>query len=213
MFEAYIILLSVCFASFLINRKKILYYISPLGWLVGYALISELAGHYLDDQQLFDNPRQHLYQLVELWLLCLTYYWYYQSEKADRLRRMVPVLLAVFTLLYVFISFYVEGIYNDCIINFLITSVLMITLSTKFFYKLYIESTEINVLSFGFFWINAGNLLYASGTFFQMGLYTYVKSFNPVLAEDFMIINHVLNYFLYANYMAAFLCTKKFLYS
>lgn len=213
MFKAYIILLAVCVVSFVVDKKKIPFYLTPLGFLVGFVLIEELVCHYMKLKGINAHPVHHLYQFVELWALGLTYLFYYKEEKQEAMVKLTRAGLIILTILFPVVSFYVEGIYNECIINFLINSLMIILLSTHFFYKLYSENTEINVLQFGFFWINAGNLIYTCGTFFQMGLYSYVKSINPALAEDLNMINHVLNYFLYANYLAAFLCTKKYLYS
>jgi hypothetical protein len=213
MFQAYIILLSAGFCCFVFNCKKLPVYIIPLGFLVGFVLIEELACYSMKRSDTNTNPVHHLYQLVELYALGLSYYFYYKEKGTKPILKMVPAFFILLGFIYIAISFYAEGIYNESIINFLINSLLMIIFSTHFFYKLYFESTEINVLSFGFFWINAGNLIYACGTFFQMGLYTYVRSINPALADDLNMINHVLNYFLYANYLAAFLCTKKYLFS
>jgi len=206
MFKAYVLLLLICLAIFLINKKKLPPYFVYLGWLVAVIIVFEPLKMYLQEREVNINPLNHLYHFIELWLLCLTYYNYF----SDRfLKKIILIILAVLTLAYPLISFFVEGIFNDCNLGFLINSILMIIFSLVFFYDLYSSNAEIKVLSFGFFWINCGTLIYTCGTFFQMGLSSYVKNLNEQLADDLNIINHVLNYFLYFTYAAGFLCTKE----
>lgn len=204
MFTIYITLLCACFLCFIMNRKKLPHYFAFCGVLVFVVIGTELI-----KQQVDANPVNHLYQLVELWLISLMYYEYYKENKNYFIVTALPLLLIVLTTLHLFISFYVEGIYNESTLGFIVNSLLTILLSTFFFYDLYSKNTEINIASYGFFWINAGNLLYACGTFFQMGLYAYVKKINPVLADELNLINQVLNYFLYVTYLVGFLCTVK----
>jgi len=206
MFQAYVFLLLICLTIFLINRKKLPPYFIYLGWLVAVTIVFEPLKMYLSKRNVSYNPLNHLYQFIELWLLCLTYYNYFSIKV---LKKIILITLAVLTLAYPLISFFLEGMYNDCNLSFLINSILMIIFSMVFFYDLYITNTEIKVLSFGFFWINCGNLIFTCGTFFQMGLYSYLKNLNPQMANDLYTINHVLNYFLYFTYAAGFLCTKQ----
>jgi len=206
MFKAYVFLLLICLAIFLINRKKLPPYFIYLGWLVAVVIVFEPLKMYLGNRHVNFNPLNHLYQFIELWLLCLTYHNYFSDRSS---KKIILIILAVLTLVYPLISFFVEGIFNDCNFSFLINSILVIIFSLVFFYDLYTTNTEVKVLSFGFFWINCGNLIYTCGTFFQMGLHSYVKHLNADLADDLNVINHILNFFLYFTYGAGFLCTKR----
>ncbi|MES2847818.1 MAG: hypothetical protein V4685_02095 [Bacteroidota bacterium] len=209
MFGIYITLLTACFLCFLAYKKKLPKYLHFAGWLVGLVIITELFKYSMNGKKSIINPVEHFYQLIEIWLLLMCYYVYNKENKNETIVKAIPFVLIAVSVLYPFISFYIEGINNECTLSFLINSLLLILLSLLFFYNLYVKNTEINILSFGFFWINAGNLVYLCGTFFQMGLYAYILKTNPALAQELKIINHVLNYFLYATYLVAFLCTAK----
>jgi hypothetical protein len=209
MFWIYIILLAACFFCFLVNKKKLPKYLQYIGWLVGLVIIIELFKPLLKKNGINKHSLEHFYHLIEIWLFLLCYYTYNKENKNRPVVKAIPFLLIAVSVLYPFISFYIEGISNACTLCFLINSVLLILFALCFFYDLYVKNTEVNILSFGFFWINAGNLVYLCGTFFQMGLNAYILKTNPELAKELENINHVLNYFLYGTYLVAFLCTAK----
>ncbi len=207
MFEAYIGLLLLCLCVYLINRKKLPSYFIYLGWLIVAVLLTEVVSRYIDSIGINTNPLDHLYQLLEIWLLSLAYYHVLKNKK---IRKIIITVLVLVSIVYPVSSFFLEGIYNDCILSYLLNGILIISLSLVFFQELYNdENPEMNILSHGFFWINCGNLIYYSGSFFQMGLNTYIRDFNPELAAQLKSIGHVLNYFLYATYLIGFLCIKK----
>lgn len=206
MFEGYIILIIICFSAYLANRKHLPSYFIYLGCLVFIVLVIEALKFFLRAGKIEVNPIGHLYQLIELWMVCLTYYHYFSKASV---KKTIAVLLIVLTPLYFFISVQYEKIWNESILSFSINSCLYIAFSLIFFYDLYTKGIQSDILTYAFFWINCGNLIYACGTFFQMGLQSYVNKIDPQLNEDLNIINHILNYFLYATYTAGFLCTKK----
>lgn len=206
MFQAYILLLLLCLCVYLINRKKLPPYFVFLGWLIAVVIVDELVSVYLNTIGLNSNPLDHLYQLFEICLLSLVYY---HELKNKTLKKIIIAALVFVSIFYPVSSFILEGIYNDCMLSYLINGILIIFLSLAFFGEMYFRKSEINILSYGFFWINSGNLVYCSGSFLQMGLNTYIKDFNPALSNELIVINHVLNIFLYATYLIGFLCIKK----
>lgn len=206
MFEGYIILIIVCFTSYLLNRKRLPSYYIYLGCLIGIVLLIEMLKFFLKIKKIDVNPIEHLYQLIELWLMCLLYYHFFSK---DVLKKVIAVLLIVLTPLFFFISVQYEKIWNESVLSFSINSCLYIAFSLIFFYDLYTNGIQSDILGYTFFWVNCGNLIYACGTFFQMGLQSYLNRIDPQLNDDLKIINHILNYFLYATYTIGFLCIKK----
>jgi len=56
------------------------------------------------------------------------------------------------------------------------------------------------------FWVCTGILFFFAGTFFQMGLHSFLFRTNRELANRLYVINHLLNILLYGLLTVGFLC-------
>jgi hypothetical protein len=109
------------------------------------------------------------------------------------------------------LSIWVEGIFNPNTASFIIGSILIILYSILYKYQLFTSPpTKESLLINPFFWINTANLFFYCGTFFQMGLDSYIRKGNAALADQLHIIIYGLNYMLHLLYLIGFLCKRIF---
>lgn len=206
MFYAYVLLLVFCL--FFYYQKKNLFpdYYKYIHYLLVFVLLVELIKEFFKRKGININPLNHFYEVIELILLSFFFYYLLDNKKIKKLIISIGPLLLV---AYIVISIFVEGVYNNNTFSFISESIVMSFFSAVFFFELYISTVEKKVIDNPAFWICAGILIYNCGTFFQMGLHNYLEKRNHTLAEQLKIINYVLNYFLYATYLAGFICIKK----
>ena len=114
--------------------------------------------------------------------------------------------------LHLFVIIYITYLLYLSIIRYIyLLSIIVIFYGLRYIYQLYDSPPETSsLLTVPFFWINTGNLFFYCGTFFQMGLNSYIDSLDSNLAADLQIINKALNYTLYIFYFIGFTCRKIF---
>ena len=94
--------------------------------------------------------------------------------------------------------------------SYMLGAALSVFWASLFFYELYHRQETYRLKELPEFWISTGVLIFFAGSFFQMGLLTYlIRTGNGEIANRLYLINHLLNIFLYSLYAVGFLCRKK----
>jgi hypothetical protein len=206
MFELYILLLFGCLVAYFVNRKNLPASFLNLAMLlivaIGFELIKQFQWGVNQNLHFLD----HLYQPIEFTLLSSVYYHTFNNPF---FKKTIIVFITVFLVFAFIASVFIEGIGQENTASFLLESFLLVVLSCLYIFELFEKPLFDNLLKIPFFWINTGILFYCAGTFFQMGLHSYFTARNPKLAEQLRLISHILNYFLYANFLTGFLCRRQ----
>ncbi len=148
----------------------------------------------------------HIYQPVELLLLCG---FYYAVFKKKSLRRITIVLIVIFLIscsIYYYLN--IDAFFEPNFTDFTIEAAIICVLGVTFFIDMLKINEKVILKQFTAFWLNALHLIFYGGCIFVMGFYYSLHTTNPKLAQEFLNINHFLNLFLYAGYSIIFVCTK-----
>jgi hypothetical protein len=207
-FFLYSLLIIACLVAYQLNKQSLPSYLRYLQYLLAIALFFEVGSEILTVRNINSNFIDHLYQPIELILLSALYYHALNKNSHMTIIRLgVPVALSASLIL----SVWIEGIFNPNTASFIIGSIFIILYSVLYKYQLFASPpTKESLLVNPIFWINTANLFFYCGTFFQMGLDSYIRKGNASLADELHIINHGLNYMLYVLYLIGFLCKRIF---
>lgn len=207
-FSFYILLIIACLVAYLLNKQSFPSYFINFLYLFIAVIVFELTALALQSIDVNHNFLDHLYQPVEVTLLSVVYYHVipYRSFK-----KMMFFIIPLFWMFCLYASVFAEGITEPNTISFIAGSIIIIFYSMVYLVQLFTEPpTKDNLLAIPFFWINTGHLFFYFGTFFQMGMDTYIRSIDFALAEKLVVINYALNFTLYLLYLNGFLCRKVF---
>src|SRR5687767_14610849 len=146
--------------------------------MLGIVLLFEIAGAVLRHYNINNNILDHLYQPIEFTLLSVIYY---HAISHRTFRKLIKFIVGIFILVSVLSSVWVEGIFAPNTISFIIGSTFIIFYSIVFMFQLYtLPPTAESLLVNPFFWINTAHLFFYCGTFFQMGLDSYLRKQNEI---------------------------------
>lgn len=205
-FNIYIALVIACLVACSIYRKFIPRYYKYFQILLSSIIVFEVAGYLLPTP--YNNILDHLYQPFEFTFISLIYR---ETIKGETFKNCIKYLIPIFWVVAIILSVAVEGITSYNTYSFILGSVIIIFYGLRYIYELYDSPPETNsLLTVPFFWINTGNLFFYCGTFFQMGLNSYIDSLDPDMATGLQVINKALNYALYIFYFIGFVCRKIF---
>lgn len=208
LFSFYILLLIACLATLLLNRQSLPSYFSYFLYLLLVVIVFEVAGQTLSREHLNANFLDHVYQPLEVTILSLVYA---RVVVSLTFRRVVAFLVPAFWAFAAFSTFYVEGIASANTASFIGSTLVISFYALVYVYQLYnLPPSSESLLTVPFFWINTGHLFFYFGTFFQMGMDSYIRQADPALAGRLVVINHALNFALYLLYLIGFSCRKVF---
>jgi hypothetical protein len=169
-------------------------------------IVFETCGEVLDYYQINNYFLDHIYQLIELTLLSVIFWYVIDSPSFRQLNKTVTLTYWVVAL---FCSLYLEGFDYENKISFFLGSLIIIFYSFRYIYRLYsVPPGQENLLANPFFWIVTAHLFYYYGIFFYMGLKSFIK--DESMRERLRVINMGLNYTLYILYLIGFLCKRIF---
>jgi hypothetical protein len=135
-------------------------------------------------------------------------YLYASHFRNQRACQIVIISIGLFLLLSITESFLLPN-YFKARFNFLLRSLLIISLVLYYFYELYTDDLVLRLQNEPLFWISVGNFFFYTGTFFVMGLVAKLEKVNFELSEKVFLINPMLNIFLYSMFTVGFLCKPK----
>lgn len=206
MLEAYLVVLTVCLVIALLRRHSITARLVWILVLVCTTWAVEAIGYGLLRT---NQPTYWLYQLftpIEYALLAGFFHSVLLSRGG---RRAVLISVGVVTV-SAGVYAYRVGVHLPNSYTFMLGAALLMFWASCFFYELYHRQETFRLLQLPEFWISSGVLVFYAGSFFQMGLLTYLlRGGNHELADRLYIINHLLNIFLYSLYAVGFLCRTK----
>jgi hypothetical protein len=205
MFTAYIALIVLCILTLLVNRQNLPRYFIYLLVLLSIVVIVEILEEYLQRIHINSYPLDHLYQPIEFGLLSIVYF---KSFENPLIKKLLKTITPIFILYALIMSIFVEGIFHINTISFLTSCFLFVVISILYILELYFKNEEENPAKDPFFWINTGILFYSCGVFLQMGLYNFFENRAPDIAKQLNIINQLLNFFLYFNFLIGFMCKR-----
>ena len=201
-YTLYIVLIASCLVSSILNRKLLGRFALFFSVLLGITLVFESLTYVIDME--YKNLLNHLYQPLEFTLMILIYQ---RVIIYSWFKKLVLPTILVFWSVSIGLSAGVEGLYEPNTLSFLIGSVLIIGLATIYHIQLLTTpGKETSIFRVPFFWINTGNLFFFLGTFFQMGLNTYLQDRAPDIAHELILINIAMNLILYTLYLIGTLC-------
>jgi len=154
------------------------------------------------------NILDHLYEPIEFTIITLIYsktihYKWFKLAK-------FPIIFS-FWLLAIILSIFIEGLVERNMLSFIIGSFGTIVYAFIYKYQLFTTPpTKESLFRLSFFWINTAHLFFYLGTFFQMGMDTYLHAKAPETAYDLFLINYIMNYTVYGLYIIGMLCKKIF---
>jgi len=207
-FFLYSLLIIACLVVYQLNKQSLPSYLQYIQILLAIALVFEVSAEILRHYNINHYFLDHLYQPIELVLLSTVYYHAIDNKSV---RKTIKLIVLLYVFASIILSVWVEGIANPNTGSFIIGSTLIIFYSILYKYQLFtLPPTKESLLVNPFFWINTANLFFYCGTFFQMGLDSYIRKENATLADQLHVINHGLNYTLYILYLTGFLCKRIF---
>jgi hypothetical protein len=207
-FSLYSLLIIACLVAYQLNKQSLPAYLRYLQYLLAIALIFEVSAEILSLYDINSYFLDHFYQPIELIFLSTLYYHAIDNKTFRKTIRAVVLLALIVSIV---LSIWVEGIFNPNTASFIIGSTLIILYSILYKYQLFTSPpTKESLLINPFFWINTANLFFYCGTFFQMGLDSYIRKGNAALADQLHIIIYGLNYMLHILYLIGFLCKRIF---
>lgn len=194
--------------AYLLNKQSFPSYFINFLYLFIVVIVFELAALVLENAGVNHNFLDHLYQPLEISLLSGVYY---HVVPDPRFKRIVIIAVPAFWIFAAYASIVLEGIGEPNTISFVAGSIIIIFYSMVYVVQLFTTPPlQDNLLSIPFFWINTGHLFFYFGTFFQMGMDSYIRSVDLALANKLVVINYALNFTLYLLYLNGFLCRKVF---
>ena len=207
-FILYCLLIIACLVAYQLNKLSLPFYLRYLQFLLAIGLVFEVSSEILALHNINTNFLDHLYQPIELVFLSVIYY---HAIGKRSIRKMIGIVVPITVMISIISSVWLEGVENPNTASFIVGSTLIVILSIIYKYQLFTSPpTRESLLANPFFWINTANLFFYCGTFFQMGLDSYIRKGNAVLADQLHIINHGLNYMLYVLYLIGLLCKMIF---
>ncbi len=201
--EAYNLVLTGCLGIALWRRNHLTANLSWILYLVCVTWLVEAIGYGLLRTK---QSNFWLYQAltpIEYGLLAGFFYSTLSSKIVRQAIQISIIVVVISALVYA----YNVGVHLPNSYTFMLAAALLVVWASLYFYELYHRQETYQLSQLPEFWIAAGVLVFYAGTFFQMGLFTYlVRSGNKTLADRLYFINHFLNVFLYSLYAIGFLC-------
>jgi len=160
--------LSAC--SILIPLFSCIYLFSALNRtlkiLLIYCLISAIAdiiGFFLSYSKIQIYFNQHIFTIIECTLICLIFFSEFESQVV---KRIIAVSYAIFMVISLWVMFYLNKLNHQDNIISSTESVLIMGLSSIYFYTLTNELSIEKLDNYYFFWVNSAFLVYFSMAFF-----------------------------------------------
>jgi hypothetical protein len=185
-----------------ITRKYHTKPIRNLVFFLSFILLIELPIKFLSLRGYYQNLLYTFYGPIEYIFMGYLYSNHYRSLLAKKIVAASVIVYLVFSgieALFFFEYFHLSY-------NFMLRSILIVGLVTYYIYELYIDEDKLTLSREPLLWISIGNFFFFTGVFFLMGLVAKLEEFDVELSDDIYILNPVLNIFLYANFIIAFLC-------
>lgn len=208
LFSFYILLLIACLTTLLLNRQSLPSYFGYFVYLLLIVIVFEVVGQALSLEHINANFLDHAYQPLEVTILSLVYARVIMSVT---FRRLVAFIVPAFWAFAAFSTFDLEGLASINTASFIGSTLVISFYALVYVFQLYkLPPSSESLLTVPFFWINTGHLFFYFGTFFQMGMDSYIRQADRALAERLVVINHALNFALYLLYLIGFSCRKVF---
>jgi hypothetical protein len=206
-FVIYLLLVLACLIAYLQNKQGLPIFFKYFQYLLTFILIFEYSQENFNLPQKISFLLDHIYEPIEFTLLSLIYNKAIHNKK---IKKFIFINIFIYILIAFVFSGIIEGVGNVNTFSFLISSTLLILYSIFYFYELFLRpQLEDSLFKTPFFWINTGTLFYCGGTFFQMGIHSYLLSNNSSLADSLKVISQFFNYLLYTLYLIGFLCRTR----
>lgn len=171
-----------------------------LAYLVIAGIVNVIAS-LLAVRRINNMPVLHIYTLVEFVLLAV----FYKMTLEGKIKKFIPWLIGAFALLCIAYATYFGSIYAYNIIPRSLESFIIGGLAVIFFFTQ--MNTDIRSIE-PLLWINAGLLLYFSGSFLLF-LFSEVLSRAGTVNNLAWIMHATLVLLMYLLFAAAFIRTKK----
>lgn len=182
--------------KFLTGNFRWLFYLMCVTWVV------ETLGYFLK-HHVNTNPMYHAFQPVEYALYSL---FFSETLRQPLVKRFVAISIGLYALFAVCNVLFFQSLHIPGSYNFILEASLLLTWTLVYFYQLYVFFEPQKVWQVPEFWVCTGILFFYAGTFFQMGLHSYLIRSNRELANRLYVINHLLNILLYGLITVGFLC-------
>lgn len=173
----------------IVEYKKIQKTLKILSVFCLVTCIIELVSAYLGYNKINTMFMLHLFTPIEFIFII----WVMKSLKSRSFNEL-DFLLAILILFITFCiadSVYIESIKHFNSIGRGIEGIILICLCVFFFYSIFTSSESVDLLTYPYFWLFAGWLIYFSGT-----LFLFIYSYQGGLNATFSVIHSVLNIFL-----------------
>lgn len=132
----------------------------PILWLLLASTLCDLLGKYLKYEYANNMPAFHLYSLLH----GISLVWFFSLN--IRNRNAVLQIGGTYLVLYILNSLFYENIFTYNAIAKVTQNVFFIGMSFWYFFDVYKFETNLDLQSFGIFWIVVGILIYHSGALF-----------------------------------------------
>lgn len=202
MAEVYTLFLTVYFGiavgrwKFLTENFRWLFYLICVTWVV------ETLGYFIK-YQVNTNPMYHAFQPVEYTLYSL---FFLETLRKSLVKVFVTFSIGLYALFAICNVLFFQSLHIPGSYNFILEASLLLTWTLVYFYELYVFFKPQKLWQVPEFWVCTGILFFFAGTFFQMGLHSYLIRTNRELANQLYVINHLLNILLYSLITVGFLC-------
>lgn len=201
--EVYLAVLTACLGVALFRRNRLTASLVWILCLVCVTWLVEVIGYGLLRTKQSTYWLYQLFTPIEYAMLAGFFYTTIFSKIARQALLISVGLVAISATVYA----WRVGVHLPNSYSFMLGAGLLVLWAALFFYELYHRQETFRLWQLPEFWISAGVLVFYAGSFFQMGLLTYlVRSGNGALANRLYFINHLLNIFLYSLYAVGFLC-------
>lgn len=191
-YQAFLLVYTVCCVFFYLELKKYLWYITLL---VVVSFIFESIGLY---SLVYENKVAvnvfHIYQPIEYVLHVL----YFLSIIKERwIVSLAKKLVYLYVPLLLFVGFAGDKYDLSNRLPFLMVTLIVIPLCIFYLSQLLKQDVYLSLKDNPNFFIVTGMLLFRTGTFFVMALVNHIAKTNIELARGIFSINHVLNIIYY----------------
>jgi hypothetical protein len=187
-------------------------YAIPFLFFVLYAEMGATYHHAVYTRADCPNGNTHIYLWVSIveTIFYSRFFWLaFNNRTLKKMTEgMTVIMIASYLFLFFFTYIYVESVLYLMALNGLYFTVL----SCIYFYRLFINAEEENVLSLPDFWMAVGIFAFFSGTSLSFALHKTLKQTNIRIMGLYLynIIPQVLSIILYGCFITAFiLCRKK----
>ena len=180
----------------------------PFSWLWVYLLIDvvvELVVFVLRYYNIEFRWLYNLFGMVECFFVGWLYYIYFKKPLE---RKILIYLLFSYCLFTVLNQIFFQE-YFDYHLVFLVRAIVVVAVVLYYFLIIYQNDELLEFNRKPLFWVSFGLFVFFTASLFSMGLGAHIMRMNKELGYAVMLLNPILNIYLYVMFIVSFICSQR----